>query len=51
MEQDMAHDPDTSTTKLTAVIVGGMELRDEIDDWAADILTEMRHALTGDVAA
>jgi long-subunit fatty acid transport protein len=25
MEQDMTHDPDTSTTKLTAAIVGGIE--------------------------
>jgi hypothetical protein len=51
MEQDMTHDPDTSTTKLTAAIVGGMELRDQIDDRAAGILTQMRHALAGDLAA
>jgi hypothetical protein len=51
MEQDMTHDPDTSTTKLTAAIVGGMELRDQIDDRAAGILTQMRRALTGDLAA
>jgi hypothetical protein len=51
MEQDMTHDPDTSTTKLTAAIVGGMELRDQIDDRAAGILNQMRHALAGDLAA
>jgi hypothetical protein len=37
----MAQDPDTSTTKLTAAIVAGMELRDQIDDRAARILSDL----------
>jgi hypothetical protein len=47
----MAQDPDTSTTKLTAAIVGGMELRDQIDDRAAGILAQFRHDLYGGRAA
>jgi hypothetical protein len=41
LERDMAQDPDTSTTKLTAAIVAGMELRDQIDDRAARILSDL----------
>jgi hypothetical protein len=51
LEHDTRRDADTSVTKLEAYVVAGMVCRDQIDARAAGILTQMRHALAGDLAA
>lgn len=51
LEQETATPADTSVTKLTASIVRGMDYREQIDRYGADILAQLRRNLHGERAA